>query len=158
MKVISNERLVTPEPANFVILLAEDEPADAHLVQAALAEGQVAAQLYHVSDGQEVLDFLQRQGERFANAPRPDLILLDLNMPRMDGRECLAALKNDAALRSIPAVILTTSEVERDMLCAYDLGADGYVTKALDLAPFTAAICQLCADWIKRLRLPHPQA
>ncbi len=142
------------DPAAFVILLAEDEPADAHLVKTALAECGIQAQLHHARDGQEVLDFLRRQGPRFAAAPRPSLILLDLNMPRMDGHECLAALKLDPLLRAIPVVVLTTSEVERDVHSAYKLGAAGYVTKPLDVEQFIAAIGQLGDYWINLVRLP----
>ncbi|MFZ2854118.1 MAG: response regulator [Rhodocyclaceae bacterium] len=143
------------EPQNFVILLAEDEPADAHLVKAALAENRILTDLHHVLDGREVLEFLRRQGPRFADVPRPDLILLDLNMPRMDGRECLAAIKHDEALRDIPVVILTTSEVERDVVASYSLGAAGYVTKPVDIQQFMDAVRHLGDYWIKLVRLPH---
>jgi CheY-like chemotaxis protein len=146
---------VTPEPLPFVILLAEDEPADAHLVKAALAENRIITDLHHVVNGREVLEFLRRQGPRFATAPRPDLILLDLNMPRMDGRECLAALKKDPALHSIPVVILTTSEVERDVVASYNLGASGYIAKPVDIQQFIAAVRHLGDYWIKLVRLPH---
>jgi len=142
------------EPDAFVILLAEDEPADAHLVKAALAEARVLADLHHVQDGREVLEFLRRQGPRFASAPRPNLILLDLNMPRMDGRECLAALKADNALRDIPVVVLTTSEVERDVAISYNLGASGYITKEMDIDAFITTLRQLGDYWIKLVRLP----
>ena len=146
---------MTPEQARFVILLAEDEPADAHLVKAALAENKIPADLHHVVDGREALEFLRRQGPRFAGAPRPDLILLDLNMPRMDGRECLAALKQDPALRAIPVVILTTSDVERDVARSYHLGAAGYITKSADMLQFITAIGGLSSYWIDLVRLPH---
>ena len=148
---------MNPEPDAFVILLAEDEPADAHLVKAALAEARILADLHHVQDGREVLEFLRRQGPRFATAPRPSLILLDLNMPRMDGRECLAALKADSALRDIPVVVLTTSEVERDVAISYNLGASGYITKAMDIEEFISTLRLLSDYWIKLVRLPrHP--
>jgi CheY-like chemotaxis protein len=146
---------MTTEQARFVILLAEDEPADAHLVKAALAENKIQADLHHVVDGREVLEFLRRQGPRFAGAPRPDLILLDLNMPRMDGRECLAALKQDVTMRTIPVVILTTSDVERDVVASYHLGAAGYVTKSVDMVQFMATIRGLSNYWIDLVRLPH---
>jgi CheY-like chemotaxis protein len=143
------------ESQPFVILLAEDEPADAHLVKAALAENRILTDLHVVADGREALEFLRRQGPRFAAAPRPNLILLDLNMPRLDGRECLAALKKDEALRDIPVVILTTSEVERDIIASYNLGAAGYITKPLDVQQFIAAIRLLGDYWIKLVRLPQ---
>ena len=146
---------MTSEKHRFVILLAEDEPADAHLVKAALDENKIPADLHHVVDGRAALEFLRRQGPRFANAPRPDLILLDLNMPRMDGRECLAAIKQDAALCDIPVVILTTSEVERDVVAAYNLGAAGYITKPVDIKQFIEAIHGLGEYWIKLVRLPQ---
>jgi CheY-like chemotaxis protein len=148
---------LNPEPDAFVILLAEDEPADAHLVKAALTEARILADLHHVQDGREVLEFLRRQGPRFANAPRPSLILMDLNMPRMDGRECLAALKADSALRDIPVVVLTTSEAERDVAISYNLGASGYITKAMDIEEFISTLRLLSDYWIKLVRLPkHP--
>jgi CheY-like chemotaxis protein len=147
---------MTTEPDRFVILLAEDEPADAHLLKSAISENGIPADLHHVQDGREVLEFLRRQGARFAATPRPNLILLDLNMPRMDGRECLAALKQDAALRDIPVVVLTTSDVERDVVAAYGLGAAGYITKSVDMVQFLAAIRGLGNYWIDLVRLPHP--
>ena len=146
---------MTTKQARFIILLAEDEPADAHLVKTALVENKIPAELHHVLDGREVFEFLRQQGPRFAAAPRPDLILLDLNMPRMDGRECLAALKQDAALRTIPVVILTTSDVERDVVASYHLGAAGYITKSVDMVQFMAAINGLGNYWIDLVRLPH---
>jgi CheY-like chemotaxis protein len=146
---------MTTEQERFIILLAEDEPADAHLVKAALTENGIQADLHHVVDGREAFEFLRRQGPRFSAAPRPNLILLDLNMPRMDGRECLAALKEDAALRTIPVVILTTSDVERDVVASYHLGAAGYITKSVDMVQFMAAINGLGNYWIDLVRLPH---
>lgn len=146
---------MTTDIQPFVILLAEDEPADAHLVKTALAENRIMNELHHVVDGREVLEFLRHQGSRFANAPRPDLILMDLNMPRMDGRECLAELKKDEALRNIPVVILTTSEVERDVVASYDLGASGYIAKPIDIEQFIVAVRHLGDYWIKLVRLPH---
>ena len=139
----------------FTILLAEDEPADAHLVKAALSENRIRADLRHVQDGREVLEYLRRQGPRFAAVPRPDLILLDLNMPRMDGRECLAAVKLDPDFADIPVVVLTTSEVERDVLASYKLGAAGFITKPLDVLQFMAAIRDLGEYWIDLVRLPQ---
>lgn len=146
---------MTTEHPRFVILLAEDELADAHLVKAALIENNIPADLHHVVDGREALEFLRRQGPRFAAAPRPNLILLDLNMPRMDGRECLAALKQDTAQRDIPVVILTTSDVERDVVAAYHLGAAGYITKSVDMVQFMADIRGLSNYWIDVVRQSH---
>lgn len=138
----------------FVILLAEDEPADAHLVKVAISENRILADLHMVADGREALEFLHRQGARFADAPRPDLILLDLNMPRMDGRKFLAAIKEDADLKDIPVVVLTTSDVERDVVTSYHLGAAGYVTKPVDINQFMEAIRQLGEYWFAVVRLP----
>ena len=145
---------MTTEKHRFVILLAEDEPADAHLIKVAIAENHILADLHHVVDGREALDYLQRQGARFADAPRPDLILLDLNMPRMDGREFLVAVKQLPDLHDIPVVVVTTSEVERDVVASYGLGAAGYITKPVDVGQFMAAIRVLGNYWIDLVRLP----
>lgn len=139
----------------LTILLVEDEPADAHLVKTALSENHILADLRQVVDGREALEYLRHQGARFANAPRPDLILLDLNMPRMDGRECLAALKRDPDLTDIPVVVLTTSDVERDVVASYTLGAAGYITKPVDVIQFMAAIRDLGVYWFALVRLPR---
>lgn len=144
-------------PCPLVILLAEDEPADAHMVKTALSENRILTELHHVFDGREVLQYLRRQGSGFADAPRPHLILLDLNMPRMNGHECLAALKQDQALRDIPVVILTTSEIERDIVASYHLGAVGFITKPVDVMQFIKTIGAMCNYWITQLGLPgHP--
>ena len=139
----------------FVILLAEDEQADAHLAKVAFAENGIAVDLHHVLDGRFALEFLRREGARFSELPRPDLIMLDLNMPRMNGLECLAAIKQDPALRDIPTVILTTSEVQRDVLASYELGAAGFITKPLDVLKFMESIRQLGDYWINLVRLPR---
>ena len=138
----------------FVILLAEDEAADAHLVKVALSENHILADLQRVVDGREALEYLRREGPRFANAVRPDLILLDLNMPRMDGRKCLEALKQDPELSVIPVVVLTTSEVERDVLASYSLGAAGFITKPVDVLQFMTVIRELGDYWFALVRLP----
>lgn len=138
---------------SFTVLLVEDEPADAHLVKVALREGNVLADLYQACDGVEALELLHRKGEEAI--PRPDLILLDLNMPRMDGRELLAALKEDDDLKSIPVIMLTTSDVERDVLASYQLGAAGYITKPVDFEQFVAAVRQVGNYWFALVRLPE---
>jgi CheY-like chemotaxis protein len=140
--------------SRFVILLGEDEPADAHLVKTALAENRILAELYWVQDGREVMEFLHHQGAKFVDSPRPDLILLDLNMPRMDGRECLAEIKKDEYFRDIPVVILTTSSVQRDVLVSYELGAAGFITKPVDVHQFIDVIRQLGDYWLTLVRLP----
>jgi len=140
--------------APFDILLVEDEPADANLVRAALKAGKVYCNLYVAEDGVEALEFLHRQGQ-YQHAPMPDLILLDLNMPRMNGREFLAAAKADELLESIPVVVLTTSDVERDIVTSYKLGAAGYITKPVDMEQFVDAIRQIGHYWFALARLPQ---
>lgn len=138
----------------FEILLLEDEPADAHLVRISLRDARVHCRLHHVLDGREGVDFLHREPP-YQDAPRPDLILLDLNMPRMNGREFLAAIKAEEALCDIPVVVLTTSEVERDVEASFKNGASGYITKPVDIEQFTAAIAQLSDYWFVLTRLPR---
>lgn len=138
----------------FDILLVEDEPADANLVRTALKMNKVFCTLYHEMDGVDALAFLRRQGECYKNAPKPDLILLDLNMPRMNGREFLAEVKKDPELSAIPVVVLTTSDVERDVVASYKLGAAGYITKPVDMEQFIEAIRQLDSYWFVLARLP----
>lgn len=145
------------EPLNshFVeILLLEDEPSDAYLVKMALKEGKVLANLHHVVDGREGLDFLNRT-EKYADAPRPDLIFLDLNMPRMNGSEFLTAIKADERFSGIPVVVLTTSDFEKDVICSYQLGAAGYITKPMDMPQFIKAIQQIGEYWFSLVRLPQ---
>jgi len=138
----------------FEILLLEDEPADAHLVRISLRDARVHCRLHHLLDGREGLDFLHRKPP-YEHAPRPDLILLDLNMPRMNGREFLAEIKAEEALCDIPVVVLTTSEVERDVEASFKNGASGYITKPVDIEQFAAAIAQLSDYWFVLTRLPR---
>jgi len=140
---------------HFHILLVEDSQVDAHLTRAALEENRFAVSMHHVTDGIEALDYLRQQGQNFTDGLRPDLILLDLNMPRMNGREFLTAMKADPNLSDIPVVILTTSDVEQDVIASYKLGAAGYVTKPVDLEQFIHAINQLGNYWFKLVRVPH---
>jgi CheY-like chemotaxis protein len=135
------------------ILLLEDEPADAYLVKMALKEGKVLANLHHVLDGHEGLDFLHKM-EKYAFAPRPDLILLDLNMPRMNGYEFLKAIKSNPMFNDIPVVVLTTSDVESDVVRSYELGSASYITKPVDMQQFMLAIHQLEDYWFSLVRLP----
>lgn len=146
--------MITENPRPFDVLLVEDEESDANLVRIALKQNKVFCNLHHVFDGVEALDYLRCRGERFALAARPDLILLDLNMPRMNGREFLQAIKSDEALRTIPVVVLTTSDVERDVVASYELGAAGYITKPVDMDQFIEAIKQLDNYWFLLARLP----
>jgi CheY-like chemotaxis protein len=136
------------------VLLVEDDPADAHLVRLAIEETADYVTVHHVLDGLEAFEFLKRSQPRFADTPRPDLILLDLNMPRMDGREFLAELHKLPDLLEIPVVVLTTSDVERDVLSSYQLGASGYLVKPVDLDDFTQSMRRLQDYWFSLTRLP----
>jgi two-component system, chemotaxis family, response regulator Rcp1 len=135
------------------ILLVEDNLADARLTIEAMKEAKVYNRLAHVQDGEEALAFLRHEG-RYVQAPRPDLILLDLNMPRKDGREVLAAIKADGRLRRIPVVVLTSSEAEEDILKAYNLNANCYVTKPVDLDQFLKVVRAIEEFWLTIVRLP----
>ncbi|MCF8016134.1 MAG: response regulator [Chromatiaceae bacterium] len=139
----------------FTVLLVEDEIADADLVRMAFEETRVLVRLHHVVDGVEALKFLRRETEASAAAPRPDLILLDLNMPRMNGREFLQQVKQDEDLRAIPVVVLTTSDVERDVVESYGLGAAGYVVKPVDLDQLIHAIKGMESYWFTVVKLPE---
>ncbi len=137
----------------LVILLVEDNPADVRLTREAFREGKIQNTLHVVQDGVEALAFLRRQGPH-TEAPRPDLILLDLNLPRKDGREVLAEIKDDPLLRRIPVVILTTSRSEADVLRTYDLHANCYVTKPVDLEQFFEVIRSVETFWLVAVTLP----
>lgn len=135
------------------ILLVEDNPGDARLAQEALKESKVTNNLSIVADGEQAMDFLHRRGE-YTSAPRPDLIFLDLNLPKKDGREVLAEIKDDEYLRRIPVVVLTTSAADEDILKSYNLHANCYVTKPLDFNQFKKAIINLNEFWFSIVRLP----
>ena len=135
------------------ILLVEDNPGDARLTIEAMREAKVRNRMHVVEDGVEAMKYLRRQG-RFIDALRPDLILLDLNLPRKDGREVLAEVKSDPDLKRIPVVILTTSRAEEDVLRAYDLHANCYVTKPVDLAQFMKIVAQIDSFWVNVVTLP----
>lgn len=135
------------------ILLIEDNPGDARLTREALREGRVANRLSHVQDGVEAMAFLRQDG-CYADAPRPDLILLDLNLPRKDGREVLAELKADPRLRLIPVVVLTTSEAEEDILRTYELHGNCYITKPVDLEKFLHIVGMVENFWLAVVQLP----
>jgi CheY-like chemotaxis protein len=135
------------------ILLVEDNAGDARLVQEAFGHASARCQLSHVANGVEALEFLRRAGPH-TRATRPDLILLDLNLPRKDGREVLAEIKSDVTLRRIPVIVLTTSQAQDDILRAYDLHANCYVTKPGDLDEFIRTIRCLDEFWLSVARLP----
>ncbi len=135
------------------ILLVEDNRVAARFAMAALEKGNVPHRLSLVFDGEEALKFL-RQEEIFARAPRPDLVLLDLGLPKKDGREVLAELRADSELRDIPVVVVTASEDERDILATEQLGVDGYMTKPINMAQFISLIKKLKYSWHHSIELP----
>jgi CheY-like chemotaxis protein len=135
------------------VLLVEDNPGDVRLTREALKEGKVRNHLSVAPDGVEALAFLRRQG-KYADAPRPDVILLDLNLPKKDGREVLEEIKGDPALRNIPVVILTSSDAERDIVRAYSLHANCYITKPVDLDQFITVVKSIEDFWFTIVKLP----
>ncbi len=143
-----------PNAEPIEILLVEDNPGDARLAVEGLKESKVNNSLHHVEDGVEAMRFLHREGE-YAYAPRPDLILLDLNLPRKDGREVLADIKADPALKLIPVVVLTTSAAERDLVRTYDLNANAYIVKPLDLDQFIQVVQAIESFWFTIVKLPR---
>lgn len=135
------------------ILLVEDNLGDVRLTREALAEGRIPHRLSMLFDGQEASEFLHRQGV-FARAPRPDLILLDLSLPKMDGRELLANIRADEELCSIPVIVLTASAAHEDYLRAEELAVDAYLTKPVDLERFLEVVRQMKRDWLEHLLQP----
>jgi chemotaxis family two-component system response regulator Rcp1 len=135
------------------ILLVEDTPGDVRLTKEALKDAKVLNTLHVVEDGVEAMDFLRQRG-KYADAPRPDMILLDLNLPRKDGREVLAEIKADENLMRVPVVVLTTSEAEEDILRSYELHANAYVKKPVDLDQFLGVIRSLENFWLAVVSLP----
>jgi two-component system, chemotaxis family, response regulator Rcp1 len=135
------------------ILLVEDNPADVRLTKEALTEGKIRNELDVVDNGEMALGYLRRKGN-YASAPRPDLILLDLNLPRKNGHEVLAEIKEDSQLKRIPVVILTTSSAEKDVLSTYNLHANCYITKPVDLNQFMEVVKTIEDFWLTIVRLP----
>ena len=140
--------------AAFEILLVEDSPGDVRLTREALKDAKMHINLHVVSDGIEAMALLNREGE-YANVPRPDLILLDLNLPRKDGRQVLEEIKANPALMTIPIVILTTSASEEDVLRSYRLHANCYISKPVDLDGFLKVIKSIDNFWLSIVKLPH---
>ncbi|MEJ2701147.1 MAG: response regulator [Sedimentisphaerales bacterium] len=136
------------------ILLVEDSPSDAALTIEALKEGKIANRLSHVEDGVEAMEFLRRRG-KYANAPRPDLIMLDLNLPRRDGRDVLVEIKTDPNLKIIPIIVLTTSRADEDILRSYELNANCYITKPVDFAHFINVVKSIEQFWLTVVTLPQ---
>lgn len=143
-----------PEARPIEILLVEDNPGDVVLTREALRESKVHTNLSVAHDGATALAFLRREGAH-AEAPRPDLILLDLNLPRVSGREVLAAIKADEQLRRVPVVVLTSSQAEQDVLATYDLCANCYVSKPVDLEQFIKVVRSIEDFWLTVVRLPR---
>ncbi len=139
------------EPIN--ILLVEDSEGDVRLVMEALKEGKLSNHIHAVRDGVEAMDFLRKKG-RHEKAVRPDLILLDLNLPKMDGREVLAEIKEDEQLKRIPVVVLTTSSAETDIIKTYNLHANCYIVKPLDLLQFIEVVKSIESFWLSIVKLP----
>jgi chemotaxis family two-component system response regulator Rcp1 len=135
------------------ILLVEDNPGDVRLTREALKEGKIKNNLHVVEDGAAALDFLERRGSH-AGAPVPDLVLLDLNLPKVNGGEVLAEIKRSQRLRRIPVVVLTTSEAEEDILRSYELHANCYVTKPVGLEQFLRVVKQIDSFWLEVVKLP----
>jgi len=135
------------------VLLVEDDPGDVLMTREALADHKVRNRLSVVSDGEEALAYLRREGQ-FADAVRPDLVLLDLNLPRRDGREVLAEIKSDQTLRQIPVVVLTTSQADEDILSSYSLHANAYVTKPVDFERFLSVVRQIDNFFVSVVKLP----
>jgi chemotaxis family two-component system response regulator Rcp1 len=140
------------------VLLVEDSPGDVRLTQEAFREANPSVVLHVATDGVEAMAFLRREGAHF-NAPRPDLILLDLNLPKMDGREVLALIKEDEGLKTIPTVILTTSDAEADIVKSYELRANCYLSKPVQLEAFEDLVKSINDFWLKKVKLlPQEQS
>jgi len=152
--MIGSENTAQPTPAPLNVLLVEDEPADAYLVQLAFQESQLDIELQRVVDGREALSYLRKEPP-FAAALRPGLILLDLNMPGMSGLEFLSVIKADKDLKRLPVVILTTSDSDKDIAGCYEMGASGYITKPIDIDRFIQVIKGLGDYWLNILKKPH---
>jgi CheY-like chemotaxis protein len=147
---------MTASPVPITLLLADDDVDDREMTAEALRESRLANDLHFVGDGQELLDYLRREGAHAAPgaSPRPALILLDLNMPRMDGREALAIIKQDPALKRIPIVILTTSTADEDICRTYDLGVNSYISKPVTFAGLVQAMQSIGRYWFEIVELP----
>lgn len=145
----------TIEP--FEVLIVDDEPGDVELIRTAIVEGRFVCRTHVVQDGVEALAFLRKEAPDFTGVPTPDLVLLDLNMPKMNGYDLLKTIQKDPRLTRIPVVVVTTSEAERDVFLSYDLGASGFVTKPVDIEQLFSAIHGIQDYWFGVVRKPvHP--
>jgi chemotaxis family two-component system response regulator Rcp1 len=142
------------DAAPIEVLLVEDSPGDVRLTREAFKDAKVHINMHVASDGAKAMAFLKREGE-YASAPRPDLVLLDLNLPKKDGREVLAEIKEDPTLKTIPVVVLTTSASEADVLRSYQLHANCYITKPVGLEGFLTVVKSIDSFWLSVVRLPH---
>ncbi len=148
---------MTQQREPITILVADDDPDDRQMTEEALREARLANDVHFVEDGVALMEYLNRTGEYEAidESPRPGIVLLDLNMPRMDGREALEAIKADPSLRRIPIVVLTTSRAEEDIYRSYDLGVSGYITKPVTFTGLVEAMRDLGQYWFQLVRLPE---
>jgi CheY-like chemotaxis protein len=139
-----------------IILLVEDDPGDQELTCRALAEGKIRNELHIVGDGEEALNYLYRRGayEDPAGSPRPDLVLLDLNTPKVDGRQVIREMRGDPGLRRVPVIVLTTSDQDEDVVRSYDLGVNSYITKPVDAEEFVRVVRTLETYWFQVVVLP----
>ena len=144
---------MTQSEKTIDILLVEDSETDAELTLEALQQGKLQNTVHHVKDGEEALRYLRREGE-FESALRPDLILLDLNMPRVDGKEVLRQIRADEVLKVIPVVVLTTSSHDKDILESYGLAANSYIVKPVDLSSFFDVVKEINNFWVRVVALP----
>jgi chemotaxis family two-component system response regulator Rcp1 len=148
----------SPQRETIDLLLVEDNPGDVRLTREALKEGQLSVNLSVAVDGVEAVEFLRRTG-KFANAPRPDLILLDLNLPRKSGREVLSEIKSDPDLKKIPVLVMTTSTSQQDIARAYSLNANCYIAKPMELQDFIEVVQSIEDFWLTKASLPaKPEA
>ena len=148
-----------PVPKNHVILMADDDDDDRLLAMDALTQSQVGGEIRFVENGEELMDYLCHRGKSAqpASAPRPSLVLLDLNMPRKDGREALREIKSDADLRRIPVVVLTTSKADTDIGTIYELGANSFISKPFQFEALVNVMRMLGQYWFKTVELPNPK-
>jgi two-component system, chemotaxis family, response regulator Rcp1 len=147
-------KLIGGDGMPIEVLLVEDSPGDVRLTQEAFRDANKEIRLHVASDGVEAMAFLRQQGD-YAHSPRPDLILLDLNLPKMDGREVLVHIKEDASLKLIPTVILTTSDAEADIVKSYQLQANCYLTKPVQLGTFELLVKSINDFWLTKVKLPQ---
>jgi CheY-like chemotaxis protein len=148
-------RAIGDEGRPLEVLLVEDSPGDVRLTHDAFRDANKAIRMHVASDGVEAMAFLKHEGA-YGHAPRPDLILLDLNLPKMDGREVLSQIKKDDALKTIPTIILTTSELEVDIVKSYQLQANCYLTKPVQLEAFESLVTSINDFWLTKAKLPQP--